>query len=225
MSREWFTYLYLCYFHLLLVYLSSLCQQLQATHISSIFPTSFFPFYRILGAGDSVSFDTSFWNEKIETEKKTEYKYTNNEKGREMVTAAVFLLGELSMVGFSLDEDEGTAATVKKNLNSKLPSFSISDISKSFKIIIPKKVILLTQILMSTHLPVQNEGESLSQTYGNLPFTQNHEFENNGKECPSVIRAHAFVTMGKICLRDKNMARNHINVYLRELHKTNKKGI
>lgn len=141
-----------------------------------------------------------------------------------MVTAAVFLLGELSMVGFTLDEDESTAATVKKNLNSKLPSFSISDISKSFKIIIPKKVILLTQILMSTHLPVQNEGESLSQTYGNLQFTQNNEIENNGKECPSVIRAHAFVTMGKICLRDKIMARNHINVYLRELHKTNKKG-
>jgi hypothetical protein len=87
------------------------------------FPDVIFSFYRILGAGDSVSFDTSFWNEKIETEKKTEYKYTNNEKGREMVTAAVFLLGELSMVGFSLDEDEGTAATVKKNLNSKLPSF------------------------------------------------------------------------------------------------------
>ena len=77
---------------------------------------------------------------------------------------------------------------------------------------------------MSTHLPVQNEGESLSQTYGNLQFTQNNEIENNGKECPSVIRAHAFVTMGKICLRDKIMARNHINVYLRELHKTNKKG-
>ena len=142
-----------------------------------------------------------------------------------MVTAAVFLLGEISMVGFTLDEDEGTINMMKKNSNSRLPSFSISNISKSFKITIPKKMILLTQLLLSTHLPVHNDGDSLTQKYGNLQFSQNNEFENDGKECISVIRAHAFVTMGKICMRDKDMARCHINVYLRELHKKDKTGV
>ena len=39
-----------------------------------------------------------------------------------------------------------------------------------------------------------------------------------GMSVPSNIRAHAFVTLGKFCLRNKPLAREHINIYLRELH-------
>ena len=36
-------------------------------------------------------------------------------------------------------------------------------------------------------------------------------------ETPDVVRAYAFAAMGKICIRDKKLAANLINVYLREL--------
>lgn len=129
------------------------------------------------------------------------------------------------MLGFSLEEDESVAVTQKKSSQSRLPGYTISEISKSFKIILPKKIILLTQILMSPYLPYGNERDtfssSLSQTCGDLHFSQNSQFcdnPNSGRECSAVIRAHAFVVMGKFCLRDRNMARNHVNVFLRELH-------
>ena len=129
------------------------------------------------------------------------------------------------MLGFSLEEDESVAVTQKKNSQSRLPGYTISEISKSFKIILPKKIILLTQILMSPYLPYGNERDtfssSLSQTCGDLHLSQNSQFcdnPNSGRECSAVIRAHAFVVMGKFCLRDRNMARNHVNVFLRELH-------
>ena len=36
--------------------------------------------------------------------------------------------------------------------------------------------------------------------------------------CPPELRAHAFVAMGKLCLRDKARATDHVNVFLRELN-------
>ena len=130
------------------------------------------------------------------------------------------------MLGFSLEEDESvTAVSPRKSSYSRLPGYSISEISKSFKIILPKKIILLTQILMSPYLPFGNERDtfspSLSETCGDLHISQKSQLCDNsssGRECPAVIRAHAFVVMGKFCLRDRTMARNHVNVFLRELH-------
>lgn len=125
------------------------------------------------------------------------------------------------MLGFSLDEDEGVAHTKKKETHSNSPTYTISEISKSFKIILPKKIISFTQMLMSTHLPASDDEESssLTQNSSNNNFHDNNEIiKNHGKECISVIRAHAFVAMGKFCLRDKVTARSHVNVFLRELH-------
>jgi len=39
--------------------------------------------------------------------------------------------------------------------------------------------------------------------------------ERGASAIPNNIRAHAFITMGKFCLRNKILAREHINVYLR----------
>ena len=84
-----------------------------------------------------------------------------------------------------------------------------------------KKIVLFTQMLMSPYLPASDGRESLSFSQNSINIDKLDEItENNGKECTSVIRAHAFVTMGKFCLREKNMARSHVNVFLRELHCT-----
>lgn len=176
--------------------------------------------------GNSNSFDNSFWNEKT-TDQTKDHSSANSQAGKDIVISAMFLLGEISMLGFSLEEDESvTAVSPRKSSYSRLPGYTISEISKSFKIILPKKIVLLTQILMSPYLPCGNERDtfspSLSQTCGgDLHLSQNSQFCDNassGRECSAVIRAHAFVVMGKFCLRDRTMARNHVNVFLRELH-------
>ena len=203
--------------------------------------------------------EISFLNEKNRTESGTDTTINrsdkSNEKGREMIISALFLLGEISMLGFSLEEDEGiTQETLKKKNQSNLPSYTISELSKSYKIVLPKKIVLFAQMLMSTHLPAtenyENENEnslSLSQSLlksldislnskksNSLNITtssQNNENKNKNenenekrRECTSIVRAHAFVTIGKICLRDKNMARSHVNIFLRELSHVDKSG-
>ena len=202
--------------------------------------------------------EISFLNEKNRTESGTDTNINrsdkSNEKGRELIISALFLLGEISMLGFSLEEDEGiTQETLNKKNQSNLPSYTISELSKSYKMVLPKKIVLFAQMLMSTHLPAtenyENENEnslSLSQSLSksldislnskksnSLNITtssQNNENKNENendkrRECTSIVRAHAFVTIGKICLRDKNMARSHVNIFLRELSHVDKAGM
>lgn len=148
-------------------------------------------------------------------------------KGRDMVGSALFLLGEISMVGFSVEEDEGlapappTGSTVRDPSVDGLPKYTISEISKSFKLVLPQQLISLTQLLMDNTLPCINDelnliSTNLSNDISLNTTTQNHE----KRDCFSVIRAHAFVAMGKFCLRDKMKARDHVNIFLREIHVT-----
>ena len=170
---------------------------------------------------DSNGFETSFWTDKFhnDTDKTIDNSDKNTEKGREMVISGLFLIGEISMLGFSLEEDECVVPKSTKDIRNYLPTYTVSEISKSFKITLPKKIVLFTQMLMSPYLPVSDGRESLSFSQSSSNIDKLDEItENNGKECTSVIRAHAFVTMGKFCLREKNMARSHVNVFLRELH-------
>jgi condensin-2 complex subunit D3 len=62
-------------------------------------------------------------------------------------------------------------------------------------------MVLIVQMLMNCSLPAPNDldqGKTLN--------------------CPENVRATAFVTMGKLCLRNRHLAREHINVFLRELN-------
>jgi condensin-2 complex subunit D3 len=72
---------------------------------------------------------------------------------------------------------------------------------------------------MDNTIPSLHEELNATNISNNLSLntTTNHE----KRECFSVIRAHAFVTMGKFCLRDKIKARDHVNIFLREIHVTN----
>lgn len=103
----------------------------------------------------------------------------------DLVTTALFMIGEFAMLGFSIAEDE-TSRTSQA-------SYIISDVTKSFKLVFSEVLVDLIQMLMSLQLP-------------------------NGVEIVEAVRAHAFLTLGKLCLRDKSRAREVVNVFLRELH-------
>lgn len=113
--------------------------------------------------------------------------------------SALFLMGELAMLGFTAEEDE-------KDEDTNMPSAALSRFTlsanpkkTSFRLAIPNKLITLVQLLLNSNLPTQS-GVCL-QTM----------------DCPDIVRANAFVTLGKICLRDRACARDHINVFLREI--------
>jgi hypothetical protein len=116
---------------------------------------------------------------------------------KECIKAALFTIGEVSMIGFKVEEDDTPSASLSmtrgKDNASFWPGYTVSEISKAFKIVIPESVLTLVQLCMSRCLP-----ETTSAS-------------------PGDVRAHAFIAMGKLCLRDKARARQHVNVFLREV--------
>jgi condensin-2 complex subunit D3 len=99
-----------------------------------------------------------------------------SEQHQPKILRALFSIGEVSMVGFRLDDDEKT---------SPVPLY-----------LKPSKALQeLVQIMVSGHLP------GASQT-----------------KIPNAIRAHAFIVLGKFCLRDESLARKSLILLARELH-------
>ena len=144
------------------------------------------------------------------------------------------------MLGFSVEEDESrgkpkaystkifdilanhtthhdTKESVKYHTVEVLlyPNYLISEISKAFKIVIPVQLINLVQLLMDLTLP------TVSTNVSPTMMKSTEISQSMIRKCPSKVRAFSFVTMGKFCLRDKTKARDHVNIFLRELHNTN----
>ena len=116
-----------------------------------------------------------------------------------VLSHVLFLIGELSMVGFTSQED-------LSRLNNK----TNNDIEPTDRepvrglIIRPSSRLLhLVKITLPNSMP--------------LPSTN----ENELTPTPSSVRAHAFITLGKLCLRDESLAKDSLNIFARELHEDN----
>lgn len=97
--------------------------------------------------------------------------------------SALFLVGELNMIGFRPDDDE--KATTHSDE---------------------------TDVLRGMHVPPPRNLQELVQTL--LPST----LPNSSTPTPTPIRAHAFTVLGKLCLRDEQLAKQSLNLLARELH-------
>ncbi len=102
---------------------------------------------------------------------------------------ALFCVGELSMVGFRVDDDEKDFAKKNGRNNDK-------DILRGMHEKPSKKLQELVMILLPPDLP----GLSIP------------------RKTPTTIRAHAFTVLGKLALRDEHLAKNSLNLLARELH-------
>lgn len=109
---------------------------------------------------------------------------------------AIFTVGELSLVGFSASEDD---ASSKGATSSK--SETHLDPLRGFLERPSQKLIDFVQAFASHLLP----GSGHIQT-------------------PESVRAHSFVTIGKLCLRDQNLAKKSLNILARELHENMNQG-
>ncbi len=106
----------------------------------------------------------------------------------------IYTVGEMSMVGYKPDDDNSKQlVTLKSKSNSDGTANPI----------------------LGLHIPPSNRLMRLIQSL--LPHTLPTTSDTPGREVSSVIRAHAFVTFGKICLRDESLTKEHLNVFAKEL--------
>eukprot|EP01041_Mallomonas_annulata_P002902 gene2902-5693_t len=156
-----------------------------------------------------------------------------NSDAVKVVCNALFLLGELAMLGYSVDADDEnlmmtTAATASSTIAADVPL-------RGYLMDIPTPIITLVQLLMGQRLPAQTKPEMFDvntaapcghATFGDISriSMDGMTLEDamigvsfGGSLCPPAIRAFAFIAMGKLCLRNRNRAKDHISVFLREL--------
>ncbi|XP_075822590.1 condensin-2 complex subunit D3 isoform X1 [Microtus pennsylvanicus] len=91
--------------------------------------------------------------------------------------------------------------------------FTIGDIGQLCPAIVEKRIFLLIQSILASsshvdHLPSSQETADVLD--GQLPFQVSSAM-------PSVIRAHAIITLGKLCLQHEDLAKKSIPALVREL--------
>lgn len=146
----------------------------------------------------------------------------------------MFALGEICMLGFSMEEEEaevlghkefgrlsktGTSSSSSSG-SFPLPVFTLSERTKSFKLIFPESLSTLMQVLMGYHLPTKSSSTSGGDPALPISADAGHgaEEQSRGNRIPSDVRAFSFITMGKFSLRNKILATKLVNVFLRELN-------
>jgi hypothetical protein len=137
------------------------------------------------------------------------YRRTDSHAAVEACKAAIFMIGEISRLGFAIEEEEAHKFQIKQA--KEQPLYATSE-SGGFRVVIPAEIETLVKSLMAVHLSrptfAQPQTQAGSQTDGLC--------EDNCL-CSVDVRAFAFVSMGKLCLRNKQLAHDMVNVYLREL--------
>ena len=114
---------------------------------------------------------------------------------------AFFTVGELSLVGFCASEDEAPPQNSSSGVNSKkrtqLGGVSSSVMVRRLNERPSPQLVDYIRAFMATLLPGTNDTPT-----------------------PSPVRAHAFLALGKLCLRDAQLAKRSLNILARELHQT-----
>ncbi|GMH85106.1 hypothetical protein TL16_g10125 [Triparma laevis f. inornata] len=107
------------------------------------------------------------------------------------VTRALFTIGEVAMVGFFADDDGRDVMEVDSSADE-------TEWVRGMRTSPSPKLLSLVQILLPPQLPAMGSDEPVNT--------------------PSTARALAFVTLGKLCLRDGELAKRCINLFARELN-------
>ena len=140
-------------------------------------------------------------------EQKLEAFMNTSTKNFSNLDRALFTVGEASMVGFFADDDvapEGSLREKQSTANAKNANDSdvcISEWTRGLYVQPSNKLIEFVHFLLPPKMP-HNVGGS-----GNITL-----------ETPSSARALAFVALGKLCLRNANLAKDAVNILARELH-------
>ena len=104
-------------------------------------------------------------------------------------------LGEVALVGFEAAAPEEKKAAASSS--ASLPK-------------IPASAVRVVRLLLAEHLPARADA-------GAVTLTAAAAAAREGPATPPAVRAHAFSTLGKLCLRDQALAKEHVTVLVRGL--------
>jgi len=127
------------------------------------------------------------------------------EQDEKLLSHVLYLVGELSMVGFtSQEESSRLSGNAVKKSRDDVTYPTGSEPVRGLLIRPSTRLVHLVNLLLPNTLPMLSssvaEDEQLTPT-------------------PSALRAHAFITLGKLCLRDESLAKESLNILARELHR------
>ena len=109
------------------------------------------------------------------------------------LSRVIFTTGEVCLIGFKQDEDSSEKSTMTTKSSQKQTYNHI----QGLKVRPSNRLTRLIQSLLPLTLP------SVDGT--------------KGREVSQMLRAHAFVAYGKICLRDESLARESLNIFAQEI--------
>eukprot|EP00578_Thalassiosira_sp_NH16_P031145 CAMPEP_0181081036 /NCGR_PEP_ID=MMETSP1071-20121207/2891_1 /TAXON_ID=35127 /ORGANISM="Thalassiosira sp., Strain NH16" /LENGTH=1196 /DNA_ID=CAMNT_0023162563 /DNA_START=1 /DNA_END=3591 /DNA_ORIENTATION=+ len=118
-----------------------------------------------------------------------------SEDDEKILSHVLYLIGDLSMVGFSSQEESSRLSTKQKDV---IPTHR--EPVKGLLIRPSARLVHLVKLMLPNSMPMPSSAANeLSPT-------------------PSGIRAHAFIALGKLCLRNESLAKDSLNILARELH-------
>jgi condensin-2 complex subunit D3 len=119
------------------------------------------------------------------------------------ISAVLFSLGEISMIGMD-DVPPGAGAAATTDVERRVGDGS--------KIVIPSRLVTLVQALMA---PSVLPGIGMSVT--DMDATFDNSPASPSIPLPEAVRAHAYIALGKLCLRDANLAKSYVKALVRDL--------
>eukprot|EP00986_Skeletonema_menzelii_P002790 scaffold806_cov152-Skeletonema_menzelii.AAC.1 len=114
-----------------------------------------------------------------------------------LLSRALYFVGELSMIGFSSQEDSSRLS--KKKIKDIIPTDK--EPVRGLFIQPSNRLVHLVKLMLPCSMPLPTSDTT----------------ENAFAPTPSSIRAHAFVALGKFCLRNETLAKENLNIIAREL--------
>jgi len=123
-------------------------------------------------------------------------RFISNPRDAEIIEAtsrALFLVGEVAIVGFHSDDDGG----LKEERVFDEDDDRIEWV-RGMKVAPTSKLVSLVQVLLPPKMVAVDKGEEV--------FT------------PQGLRALAYLSLGKLCLRDAELAKSAVNLLAREIH-------
>lgn len=153
-------------------------------------------------------------------EKKLEQFMNSNVKNFAALDRALFTVGEASMVGFTVDEDSAALALKKKKKKSTSSHAFFAGCDDDGKEDKPKKGNKKKSTeSWTTGIHVTPPPRLVELIHYLLPPKMPHNVGNKVEiENPANARALAFVALGKVCLRNAELAKDIVNILASELH-------
>lgn len=138
---------------------------------------------------------------------------------------ATFLVGAVAILGFSANEDEikstsSAAGSKKKGGKSAGGTATAAGNGPLIRVPVPPAITSLLRVLLLPEIRPLDDAAAGANAYSHTQQVAAAEGGSGGEETvpvPEQVRALAFLSLGKACLRDKALAKENVNLFVREL--------